>query len=102
MPVKPMTPTELHQALSEQRVTVIDVREPAEYNAGHIQGATLIPLAQLLPTHVGSGTVVFQCRTGGRSHAACELILKANPEAKVYNLTGGIVAWIDAGYPVVQ
>ena len=100
MQVKSITATELHQALSENRITLIDVREAAEYNASHIQGATLIPLAQLLPEHVGNQPVVFQCRSGGRSHAACEVILKAKPQATVYNLTGGIIGWVEAGFPV--
>jgi len=100
MTVKTITVHDLHGALATRNVTLIDVREPSEYNAAHIQGATLIPLAQLLPEHVGTGKVVFQCKSGGRSHAACELILKANPQADVYNLTGGITAWIESGYPV--
>ncbi len=102
MSVREMTALQLQEALAGNSVVLIDVREPTEYESAHISGAKLIPLGQLLPSDLPNGPIVFQCRSGGRSHAACELILKSNPNATVYNLVGGIVAWIEAGYGVVK
>src|SRR5207253_2158827 len=74
---------------------LVDVREPYEYQAGHLAGAINIPLGEL-PGRVAevapAGTTVFICRSGGRSLAACELALRAGVAAPA-NLDGGLLAW---------
>lgn len=81
--------------------TVIDVRQPEEYEAGHVPGATLVPLDEL-PDRVAevprSGPVYVICRSGGRSLRAAEFLLDRGVNAT--NVAGGTMAWIDAGHPV--
>lgn len=81
---------------------VIDVREPDEYEDGHVPGAPLIPLA-LVPDRVGevpaTGEVLIICKLGGRSRKAAEYLRGQGIDA--VNIAGGTMAWIDAGHPVV-
>ena len=94
---------ELARRMEAGDVAVIDVRAAAEWKAGHLPGVTHIHLGYLrdrlqeLPT---DRPLVLQCRTGGRSTIAASL-LRAAGRRDVSNLTGGIVAWDEAGLPVV-
>jgi sulfur dioxygenase len=78
-------------------VTVVDVREPSEYNGplGHLRGAKLMPLGEL-GTHVGDvpkdKPVVTVCRAGGRSAQATLILEKAGFD-RVANLAGGMLRW---------
>lgn len=80
---------------------VIDVREPDEYEDGHVPGAPLIPLGDV-PDRVdefpSSGEVLIICKSGGRSRRAAELVRARGVDA--VNIAGGTLAWIDAGHPV--
>jgi sulfur-carrier protein adenylyltransferase/sulfurtransferase len=84
---------------------VVDVREPREFAVGHIQGSVNIPLRdipQRLSEFPGSTTLIFLCRSGGRSRKACELALRAGFR-RVSNLDGGMLAWaagVDPDVPV--
>ena len=92
------TPDALKQRLDRQeRVFILDVREPQEYQICRIPGSTLIPLGEL-PKHLGElegcGDLVVHCKTGVRSAKAVNLLHEAGfTGAK--NLKGGIMAWID-------
>ena len=103
MTIEQMTVETLYDALRGQRAVLIDVREPHEYEEAYIGGAALIPMgrchAPSLPSNPDK-MIVFQCKAGGRSQRVCELYAAANPGRTVYNLSGGILAWIAAGYPV--
>lgn len=74
---------------------LVDVREPAEFAAGHLPGSLHIPLGEL-PQRLGEippgSAPVFICRVGGRSMAACQLALRARIAAPA-NLEGGLLAW---------
>lgn len=73
----------------------IDVREPFEYQAGHVPGFRNVPLGQLknkLADIDKSKDVVVMCRSGARSMQAAKL-LKKNGVANVFNVTGGISRW---------
>lgn len=79
---------------------LVDVREPAEWRAGHVADAMHVPLGQLdAATLPGSGPVVAVCRSGNRSRVAAELLGSHGRE--VYNLAGGVTAWAEAGLPLV-
>lgn len=95
----------LKRWLDSGEALLIDVREPAEYAAEHIKGATLVPLASVtagsLPTVPGC-KIVTQCRKGGRGGNACQKLMNENPALELYNLAGGIEAWIQTGFPVEQ
>lgn len=82
------------------RITLIDVREPAEYAAERIAGARLMPLSTFDPAKVpaGNGRVVLHCRSGSRSTKAAQKLLDAGHE-QAYQLEGGIEAWKRAGFP---
>ncbi len=82
-------------------VLIIDVREDYEYAAGHIAGATLIPLGQLssrLSEIPKDKTVVAVCRSGNRSGQATELLRQAGYD--VHNMAGGMISWEQAGLDI--
>ncbi len=85
-------------------VQIIDVREPREFTdvLGHIRGARLLPLSQLLE-RVGeidlAGPVVAVCRSGARS-AQATVLLKRAGFAEVANLAGGMLRWQAESLPV--
>ena len=82
---------------------VIDVREPDEFEAARVPGATLVPLAtvpQRVDAFMGDGTTYVICRSGGRSMQACEFV--AARGADVANVAGGMLAWIATGRDVVS
>lgn len=85
---------------------VIDVREPEEFvgELGHIEGALLVPLDALerrLPKLLGytDRELLVVCRAGARSATASAMLRRAG-FGKVYNLAGGMLAWVKAGLPV--
>jgi rhodanese-related sulfurtransferase len=81
---------------------VIDVREPHEYQAGHVPGARLVPLNTFLRSphqHLPqSGPVLFVCAVGQRSAVAAEMAAAAGAR-EVINIEGGTNGWIAKGYP---
>jgi len=83
-------------------VVILDVREQSEYDAGHIAGVKLIPLgavANRLNEIPKDKPVIVTCRSGNRSGQATEY-LRSQGYTNVHNMTGGINAWQQAGYPV--
>ena len=83
---------------------VIDVRDPHEFEAGHVPAATLIPANSVFDRRdelPKDGQIVFICQVGQRSALACEIAAAAGlPPERLYNLDGGTDAWIAAGQPV--
>ena len=79
---------------------VLDVRNPDEYESGHVPGAVLIPLGQLGDRwqEVPEGEVLVICKTGVRSARAVEALNGAG--RTTVNVAGGTVAWMEAGHPV--
>jgi phage shock protein E len=80
---------------SGQRFVLVDVRTPDEFAAGHIEGATLVPLDTLeasygkLPHNV---KLVVYCRSGHRSAKAVAFLMTRG-YSNVVSLAGGITAW---------
>ena len=88
--------------LRDQGAWVLDVRQPGEYQSGHVPGAHLIPLGELGERHTEVPTdreVYVVCGSGGRSAAATEALNGAGYRA--VNVAGGTRSWIDAGNAVV-
>lgn len=85
-------------------ILILDVRYQCEYDMGHLYGAILIPYDQL-QTRIdeiqaySNQKIIVYCKTGYRSQLASE-ILANNSFTQVYNMLGGIFAWIEAGYPI--
>jgi rhodanese-related sulfurtransferase len=86
---------------------VIDVRQPDEWNRGHIPEATLLPLdgiyvfgAALKKLNLPEDAdVIFACAMGQRSAAASEIALLTGLK-KVYNLANGMNGWVARRYPI--
>ncbi len=88
-----------------EKVTLIDVRTPAEYGEVHVDFAHNVPLDRLEPQDVSrlrnGGPVYFVCKSGGRSQKACEKLLAAGV-TDVVSVEGGTAACEAAGLPVVR
>ena len=85
-------------------LTIVDVREPHEYEINKIGGSRLIPLGDIPKRYVEldpSDEIVVQCKSGGRSAKAADF-LRSKGFTKVLNLTGGILDWIDKVDPSQQ
>ncbi|MEM2652586.1 MAG: rhodanese-like domain-containing protein, partial [Candidatus Caldarchaeum sp.] len=93
-----ITPEELNEKIERgEKVFLLDVREPVEYEICHIENAVLIPLSKL-PEHVNklslTDEIVAYCHTGVRSSMAVKL-LRDLGFTRVRNLAGGIDAWAE-------
>jgi rhodanese-related sulfurtransferase len=79
---------------------LFDVREPAEYDEAHVDGAVLVPLATV-PDELGrfpaEGPVHVICRSGARSARAVEFLRTQGVDA--INVAGGTLAWLASGRP---
>jgi glyoxylase-like metal-dependent hydrolase (beta-lactamase superfamily II)/rhodanese-related sulfurtransferase len=83
---------------------IADVRRPAEWEEGHVEGALLLPLNQLARTMNqldAARPIAVHCKGGYRSAIAASLLRRAG-FGQVLNVTGGFDAWKDAGLPVAQ
>ena len=106
MTIENIDPATLRKWLDAENAVLVDVREPAEYDAEHIEGAALVPLGRVrrssLPEHDGRKLVVM-CKMGGRGQAACQrLRAEMSAHETIYHLEGGILAWKRAGFPVAK
>ncbi|HEX8098637.1 MAG TPA: rhodanese-like domain-containing protein [Actinomycetota bacterium] len=87
------------------RYQILDVREPFEWDAGHIENAIHVPLADVMQ---GSGAdrldperpIVVVCKVGSRSELASLMLQARGFDAQ--NLEGGTEAWVAAGLPIVD
>ena len=92
-------------ALQVRGALLLDVREASEYAHDHAPGSTLSPLGQLEQrlqelARYKDKPVVLICRSGRRSAQALKLLEKAGFSAAA-NIEGGMIAWKDAGLPVI-
>ena len=86
---------ELINNKSQDELEIIDVRQPAEYERGHITGAKLIPLSTLADNIEKldvSKTIVTYCQRGVRSNSAAALLKRMGFE-DIFSMKGGIEAW---------
>lgn len=88
-----------------EKVTLIDVRTPAEFGEVHVDFAHNIPLDRLdlkaVGAVAGDGPVYFVCKSGNRSQKACEKLLAAGLK-DVISVEGGTAACEAAGVPVIR
>lgn len=106
-PVPSISPEDFKAKIDEiDSYTLIDVRTEGEYRQGHIIGSTLIPL-DVLTSEIEkkvpnkSQEIFVNCRSGGRSTQAVHM-LQDMGYTNVINLTGGVLGWNSAGYPLVR
>lgn len=94
------------QSMTQQGALLLDVREPEEFSAVHVQDAKLIPLGELearLPeiATYKERPIVVMCRSGHRSARAVSLLKEAG-YSQVSNIKGGITAWEKDGLQVIR
>lgn len=102
----------LKHKLSNNGLQVLDVRDSEEWDEGHIEGAHFLPYTSMVQQltnpprldklAIGKDqSVAVTCATGKRSSTAVS-ILKRNGYQSVYNVTGGMKAWGDAGFEMLD
>lgn len=105
-----IAPEQLHQRMrSDRPVTLVDVRSQAEYRAGHVRGATSVPLDELdrsdLSERTGSPCagseqpLYLTCHSGLRAQQAAEKLRLAGYD-NIVLLQGGTEAWEKSGLPM--
>ena len=101
--VPQMSVHELEQWIDEgHEVDVIDVREPAEWMEGHIARASHVPMLEAVKRRgelAPARAKAVVCAGGLRSSAVISA-LKRHGLSNFYNVTGGMAAWMKAGYAV--
>ena len=100
-PVRDLTPADVAKGLAEDRMLLVDVREPNEIAVERFPGAAVVPLSAFdagqIPDPKGR-EVVFACRSGRRSVTAAQAAQAAGLPYDAH-LAGGILAWKAAGLP---
>ena len=93
-----LTPSQIRDSLGARAdVTLVDVREPAEYDIAHIEGAKLIPLRTLpqqIDTLPRDHEIILLCHHGMRSEMAGNFLLSQG-FSRVSHMVGGIDRWSD-------
>ena len=101
-PAIPEVPAAEARARFDSGAVVLDVREPDEWHAGHVDGAVWIPMAQIGARHEEvprDREVLVICRSGHRSGRVVAALVDAGIDA--VNVAGGMKAWDEQGYPIV-
>ncbi|MGI8912075.1 MAG: rhodanese-like domain-containing protein [Rubrobacteraceae bacterium] len=95
---------EVHEDLKSGNATVVDVREPEEWEAGHVPGARLIPRG-LLESRTADelpdpdARIIVHCAIGGRGSLAAKSLQEMG-YTNVANMRGGMNAWREKGHEV--
>ena len=101
--VSTIEPGEAYRRLQEDdRVIIVDVRQPVETRAGSVPGAVLIPLTEFgrrLEELPRDRPILTICRSGHRSPVAARQLRRAGYD--VTDVMGGTIAWERAGLPLV-
>jgi rhodanese-related sulfurtransferase len=95
------TPQEVAALHAQGEIELIDVREPAEHEAGRIAGSRHVVLSELAVQAESiprDRPVVFYCRSGSRSAMATEAFRGAGWSA--HNMSGGLLEWHAGGLPL--
>ena len=102
--IQEVSVAEAKAELDSGEAIFLDVREPAEWEKGHIPKAKHLPrgllefkVANVIPDK--SARIVAYCKVGGRSSFAAETLGRLG-YTDVANMAGGWKAWVKAGYPV--
>ena len=92
------------QLINRRDALVLDVRDKADFAAGHIPGARIIALPELSARlreieKFKSRPIVINCQSGARSAPVCSLLAKSG-FGEVFSLRGGLSGWVEASLPV--
>jgi hydroxyacylglutathione hydrolase len=98
-----MTVDEVAAGIREGDIEILDVRQPAEWAEGHVEGAKYITGAELperLDEVPKDRRVAVMCGSGFRSSVATSF-LRAHDHPSAVNVSGGMGAWYATGHPTV-
>ncbi len=89
----------------DNRIPIVDVRTPGEFQSLHVHGAINVPLDQLSVERIvavadGKGPVYIICQSGARGERACQQL--ASSGIDVINVAGGTNACVEAGMAIVR
>lgn len=106
MTIKTITATQLKEkVLRKEKMTIIDCREPYEWELCHIPHSILIPSTKIQDEFKKAGNpkseLVIYCQSGARSIAACFTFLQ-NGYENVTNLEGGLEKWLSSGGETIK
>ncbi len=105
MSILTLSPAETAALLGQNKIILIDVREPQEYLGERIPGALLFPLSTFDPAKLPAADpqrpVVFHCAAGVRSAKAVDKCQQAG-FAHMHHMTGGLGAWKTAKLPYLK
>lgn len=101
-----LTPDEFYEKISKSEVQLVDIRTPEEYQTGHIENAVNIDFysdsfADSFGDFNPEKPLYIYCKGGNRSSNAIPILEKKDFKF-VYDLKGGINAWKNNGYKIVQ
>ncbi len=99
-----LSPRETHDAVTEGRAVLLDIRRIDEFAAERIPGAILAPMEELQPYALPTQdvkTIILQCRSGARTAALAQGLLEAGIVDSIAHLEGGILAWKAEGLPTI-
>lgn len=103
--IEEISATELKKRMDAgEDIQLIDVRQPDEYAFAKIPGAKLIPLGDIVRRMKeidSTRETILQCKMGGRSAKAIEILKQAGFAGELKNLKGGITAWSNEVDPKV-
>ncbi|MFC2011197.1 rhodanese-like domain-containing protein [Chloroflexota bacterium] len=101
------TSEELNNSIkSDEKIFLLDVREPDEFLSEHIEGAVNIPIHDLpdrikeLPEKLDQ-PIISVCLSGARS-AYATMFLKVYGYTNIRNLDFGMTGWMNNGFPIVR
>lgn len=103
--VHTVTPKTIMQWLDADECVIVDVREPGEYAAGHIPGATLVSLGTLTPERIPAAPgkkLVFHCQSGSRCGMAAARMIEAGHTGDIYRMEGGLMYWRQQGGQITR
>jgi len=102
-PFRSITVAEAKEMIEKRpEVVILDIRTPQELREGAIEGSTLVPFWAIMQNKLKlpkETPIMLVCAVGGRSFAAGQMLVKYG-YTEVYNVSGGLVAWKEAGLPV--
>jgi sulfur-carrier protein adenylyltransferase/sulfurtransferase len=105
--IEQLDPADARDELARGDAALIDTREQHEWDEAHLEGATLVPpdtvaerIEEVVPDR--SQRVLLYCRVGNRSARATDVLESRLGYEDVASIDGGILAWQQAGLPVVE
>jgi rhodanese-related sulfurtransferase len=100
-PPEDLGPEQVAEMHREGDIQLVDVREPYEHEAGYIEGDRHVEFTRLSEEAESidkERTVIFYCRSGGRSAIATQAFRASGYDAR--NMAGGLLAWARSGLPI--